>query len=207
MVIRGTFARVFGRGERAASQPTPTIIVGIGNPGREYEGTRHNVGFQCVDGIAEAHEFGSARRHRLVHTAEGAIRGHRVILAKPSTYVNESGRAVTSLLTRYRARAENVIVVYDDMALPSGKVRIRARGSHGGHNGMKSIIAALGTQEFARVRIGIGRPEGRAGDVEHVLGRPTQPERTAIDAGIARAVQAVEAALETGVERAMNAYN
>ena len=207
MVIRGTFARVFGRRERSASQPTPTIIVGIGNPGREYEGTRHNVGFQCVDRIAEAHEFGSARRHRLAHTAEGEIRGHRVVLAKPSTYVNESGRAVTSLLTRYRARAENVIVVYDDMALPSGKVRIRARGSHGGHNGMKSIIAALGAQEFARVRIGIGRPEGRAGDVEHVLGRPTQQERTAIDAGIARAVQAVEAALEMGVERAMNAYN
>lgn len=165
------------------------------------------MGFQCVDRIAEVHEFGAASRHRLVHTAEGQIRGRHVVLAKPNTYVNESGRAVTSLLTRYRARAENVIVVYDDMALPSGRVRIRAAGSHGGHNGMKSIIAALGTHEFARVRIGIGRPEGRTGDVEYVLGRPTERERKTIDAGIARAVEAVETALDTGIERAMNEYN
>lgn len=198
---------IFGVGGRSDRSPAPTIIVGIGNPGREYEGTRHNVGFQCVDRIAEAHEFGASRRHRLVHTAEGQIRGRRVVLAKPSTYVNESGRAVTSLLTRYRARAENVIVVYDDMALPSGRVRIRAAGSHGGHNGMKSIIAALGTQEFARVRIGIGRPDGRTGDVEYVLGRPTERERKTIDAGIAQAVEAVETALDTGIERAMNEYN
>lgn len=140
-------------------------------------------------------------------TAEGAIEGHRVVLAKPKTYVNNSGQAVTSLFTRYRAKAENLIVVYDEMALPSGRLRIRARGSHGGHNGMKSIISAIGTQEFVRLRIGIGRPEGRVGDVDHVLSKPTVEERKAIDEGVDRAIDAIVMTLTEGVERAMNVYN
>ena len=121
--------------------------------------------------------------------------------------MNESGRAVTSLFTRFRATAKNLIVVYDEMALPSGKVRIRARGGDGGHNGMKSIIGAVGTQEFVRVRIGIGRPEGQVGDIEHVLSRPSDEERQTIDQGIDRAIDAIAMALSDGVERAMNVYN
>ena len=206
-MIRGAFAKFLGRRERPDTGSVPTIIVGLGNPGSEYSGTRHNVGFRCIDRLAEIHPGGSTRSHRLVHTSEQSVDGHRVVLAKPRTYVNESGRAVTSLFTRYRATASNLIVVYDEMALPSGKVRIRARGGDGGHNGMKSIISAVGTQEFVRVRIGIGRPEGKVGDVEHVLSRPGDDERQAIDEGIELAIGAIVMTLSEGVERAMNTYN
>ena len=142
-----------------------------------------------------------------MHTSEQVVDGHRVVLAKPKTFVNESGRAVTSLFTRFRATAANLIVVYDEMALPSGKMRIRARGGDGGHNGMKSIIGAVGTQEFVRVRIGIGRPEGQVGDIQHVLSRPSDEERRAIDEGIDRTIKAIAMTLSDGVERAMNVYN
>ena len=121
--------------------------------------------------------------------------------------MNESGRAVTSLFTRFRATAANLIVICDEMALPSGKVRIRARGGDGGHNGMKSIIDAVGTQEFVRVRIGIGRPEGQVGDVDHVLSRPSDEERKTIDEGIDLAINAIAMTLSEGVDRAMNVYN
>lgn len=206
-VIRGAFAKFLGREKLSGPSPVPTIIVGLGNPGSTYEGTRHNVGFWFIDKLDADHPRGNSKSHRLVNTAEQVIDGHRVVLAKPRTYVNESGRAVTSLFTRFRATAANLIVVYDEMALPSGKVRIRARGGDGGHNGMKSIISAVGTQEFVRVRIGIGRPEGQVGDVQHVLSRPNDEERRAIDAGIDRAIEAVIITLTEGVERAMNVYN
>ena len=206
-MIRDAFAKFLGREERPKPGSTPTIIVGLGNPGSKYEGTRHNVGFWCIDHLAESHPAGAARSHRLVHTSEQVIDGHRVVLAKPKTFVNESGRAVTSLFTRFRATANDLIVVYDEMALPSGKVRIRARGGDGGHNGMKSIIGAVGTQEFVRVRIGIGRPEGQVGDVDHVLSRPSDEEHRAIDEGINRAIAAITLTLSQGVDRAMNVYN
>ena len=196
-----------GREDGREPASVPTIIVGLGNPGPKYEGTRHNVGFRCIDRLVDSSPGGAARSHRLAHTFEQVVVGRRVVLAKPRTYVNESGRAVTSLFTRFRATASDLIVVYDEMALPYGKVRIRARGGHGGHNGMRSIIGAVGTQEFARVRIGIGRPEGQAGDVQHVLGRPSEEERRAIDEGIDRAVEAVAMILAEGVDRAMNVYN
>ena len=206
-MIRGAFARFLGREDRSDPSSAPTIIVGLGNPGSKYEGTRHNVGFWCIDRLAESHPGGSTRSHRLVHTSEQLIDGHRVVLAKPKTFVNESGRAVTSLFTRFRTTAANLIVVYDEMALPSGKMRIRARGGDGGHNGMKSIIGAVGTQDFVRVRIGIGRPEGQVGDVQHVLSRPSDEERRAIDEGIDRTIKAIAMTLSDGVERAMNVYN
>ena len=206
-MLRGAFAKFLRREGRPDPASAPTIIVGLGNPGPKYVGTRHNVGFWCIDRLAECHQGGSTRSHRLVDTSEQVIDGQRVVLAKPRTYVNESGRAVTSLFTRFHATAKDLIVVYDEMALPSGKVRIRARGGDGGHNGMKSIINAVGTQEFVRVRIGIGRPEGQAGDVQHVLSRPSDEERRAIDEGIQRAIEAISLTLSDGVERAMNVYN
>ncbi len=207
-MIRRAFAKFLARRNPSNPISAPTIIVGLGNPGPKYEGTRHNVGFRCVDLLAQSHPAGgSTRSHRLVHTSEQTIAGHRIILAKPRTYVNESGRAITSLFTRFRASAENLIVVYDEMALPAGKVRIRARGGDGGHNGMKSILKAVGTQEFARVRIGIGRPNGQTSDIEHVLGRPSAEERRVIDEGIERAIEAITLTLSDGVERAMNVYN
>ena len=206
-MIRGTFARFLGREKQGASSSFPTIIVGLGNPGSKYVGTRHNVGFWFIDKLARSHPGSTSKSHRLVNTTELAIDGQRVVLAMPRTYVNESGRAVTSLFTRYHASAANLIVVYDEMALPSGKIRLRARGGDGGHNGMKSIIGAVGTKEFVRVRIGIGRPEGMVGDIDHVLSRPNNEERRAIDSGIDRAIEAVHMTLTEGVERAMNVYN
>ena len=206
-MLRGAFAKFLRREGRPDPASAPTIIVGLGNPGPKYVGTRHNVGFWCIDRLAECHQGGSTRSHRLVDTSEQVIDGQRVVLAKPRTYVNESGRAVTSLFTRFHATAKDLIVVYDEMALPSGKVRIRARGGDGGHNGMKSIINAVGTQEFVRVRIGIGRPEGQAGDVQHVLSRPSDEERRAIDDGIDRAIKAISLTLSEGIDRAMNVYN
>ncbi len=206
-MIRGAFARFLGGEKQGASSNVPTIIVGLGNPGSKYEGTRHNVGFWFIDKLARSHSGSTSKSHRLVNTTELAIDGQRVVLAMPRTYVNESGRAVTSLSTRYRASAANLIVVYDEMALPSGKIRLRARGGDGGHNGMKSIIGAVGTKEFVRVRIGIGRPEGMVGDIDHVLSRPNNEERRAIDSGIDRAIEAVLMTLTEGVERAMNVYN
>jgi PTH1 family peptidyl-tRNA hydrolase len=206
-MIRGAFTKFLGRNDRSDSSSTSTIILGIGNPGSEYQRTRHNVGFWCIDRLAEKYSIQSSKKHRLVDTAEGTVEGHRIVLAKPKTYVNNSGQAVTSLFTRYRTKAENLIIVYDEMALPSGKLRIRGRGSHGGHNGMRSIIGAVGTQDFVRVRIGIGRPEGRVGDINHVLSKPTGEERKAIDEGVERAIEAIVMTLTEGVDRAMNVYN
>lgn len=206
-MLRSTITKLFEREDKPQPQSVPTIILGFGNPGKDYERTRHNVGFWCIDRLADKHSIRTMKNHRLVDAAEGAIEGHRVVLAKPKTYVNNGGQAVTSLFTRYRAKAENLIVVYDEMALPSGKLRIRSRGSHGGHNGMKSIIGAVGTQEFVRLRIGIGRPESQVGDIDHVLSKPTADEFKAIDEGIDRAIEAITMMMTDDVDQAMNTYN
>ena len=191
----------------AESGPTPTIVVGLGNPGKEYASTRHNVGQWCVDRLAEVHSIGRFRRSRLAEIAEGTIRGHRVVLAKPRTYVNESGRAITSLMSKYRATPGDLVVVYDEMDLPVGSIRLRARGGSGGHNGMRSIIDAAGTQEFPRLRIGVGRPARSGDEVEHVLGSVAREEKASVDDAVSRAAEAIEAVLRDGVVEAMNQFN
>ena len=191
----------------AEAGPTPRVVIGLGNPGKEYASTRHNVGQWCVDRLAQAHSIGRFRRSRLAEVADGTIGGHRVVLAKPRTYVNESGRAVTSLMTKYRAAPGDLLVVYDEMDLPVGSIRLRARGGSGGHNGMRSIIDAAGTQEFPRLRIGVGRP-GRSGDeVGHVLGVMPRQERASVEDAVSRAAEAIEAVLRDGVVEAMNRFN
>ena len=185
----------------------PRIVIGLGNPGREYSQTRHNVGQWCVDRLAELHSIGRFRRTRLVDVADGTIGGRRVVLAKPRTYVNESGRAVTSLMSKYRAAPGDLLVVYDEMDLPAGSIRLRARGGSGGHNGMKSIIDAAGTQEFARLRIGVGRPARSGDEVGHVLGAMARDERARVDDAVSRAAEAVEAVLRNGVDDAMTRFN
>lgn len=187
--------------------PTPRVVIGLGNPGREYASTRHNVGQWCIDRLAEAHSTGRFRRSRLAEVAEGTIGGRRVVLAKPRTYVNNSGRAVTSLMAKYTAAPEDLLVVYDEMDLPAGSIRLRARGGSGGHNGMKSIIDATGTQEFPRLRIGVGRPARSGGEVEHVLGSMPSGEKASVDDAVSRAAEAIEAVLRDGVVEAMNRYN
>ena len=193
---------------RKTTEREPTlVIVGLGNPGPKYAGTRHNAGFMCVDRLAERAGIALNDKRRPALLGEGRIEGRRVVLVKPRTFMNVSGEAVRYAMDRYRVRAESVLIVLDDLDLPLGRIRMRASGGSGGHNGLNSINAALGTQDYSRLRIGIGRPGGQVGDIEHVLSRPSGEERHAIDAGIDRAIEAVLMTLTEGVERAMNVYN
>jgi PTH1 family peptidyl-tRNA hydrolase len=183
------------------------LVVGLGNPGQQYEKTRHNVGFWCIDRLGEQHSIKINRRSRLALTGEGRIEDEDIVLAKPRTYVNESGQAVTSLMARYRASASDLLVVYDDMDLPAGKIRLRPNGGPGGHNGIKSIIGSLGTQGFARLRVGVGRPGPGDDQIEHVLGRASTEDQGLVDAAVETAVEVIACYLSEGVETAMNRYN
>lgn len=182
------------------------LIVGLGNPGPEYAGTRHNVGFEVVDCLASRHHIPLRRRTLRALLGEGVIEGHPVILAKPMTYMNLSGEAVGAIVRRYRIPLENIVVVVDDIALPTGKLRLRLKGSSGGHNGLESIQRHLHTMEYPRVRIGVGAARPGA-MVDHVLSRFRPEEREPIAEAIERAADAVEAALREGFEKAMNTYN
>ncbi|MBM3934534.1 MAG: aminoacyl-tRNA hydrolase [SAR202 cluster bacterium] len=182
------------------------LVVGLGNPGAEYAETRHNVGFWCVDLLAKQHSIGLNKKQRFALVGVGDIAGCEAVLAKPKTYMNNSGQAVTSLVSQYRVKPANILVVYDEMSLPTGKIRVRPGGSSAGHNGIKSIIAALGTEEFPRIRIGIGQPEG-GGNIHHVLGRMPAEERKVADEAVLRAIEAVESILSEGIDKAMNKYN
>jgi PTH1 family peptidyl-tRNA hydrolase len=190
------------------------LIVGLGNPGREYAHSRHNVGFWCLNRLARRHGIAFSRRGRLAAVGEGQLAGQPVILAKPRTFVNLSGRAVSHLLKRCRLSPEQLLVVYDDLDLPLGRVRLRPSGSHGGHRGMRSIVEAVGSQDFPRIRIGIGRPKV-AGEptwepghvVDYVLGPMTAEERRTLDEAVATAGEAILCLLSEGIETAMNRYN
>lgn len=197
---------LLGRGAGRPQKPS-LVIVGLGNPGSQYADTRHNIGFWCVDHLAKAYSIAFTRRHRLVHLGEGVIEGRQVALAKPRTYVNLSGQAVKYLLDRYGVTPQELLVIYDDMDLPPGKLRLRSRGSAGGHNGIKSIIEATGTQEFPRLRIGIGRPAEGQDWKEYVLGQMSPEERKLAEEAVARAAQAVVSVLTEGVTAAMNRFN
>ena len=190
------------------------LIVGLGNPGREYAHSRHNVGFWCLNRLARRHGIAFSSRGRLAAVGEGRLAERRVILAKPRTFVNQSGRAVSPLLQRFRLSPQQLLVVYDDLDLPLGRVRLRPSGSHGGHRGMRSIVEAIGSQDFPRIRIGIGRPKV-AGEptwepeavVDYVLSPMTAEERRILDEAAATAAEAILCLLSEGVEAAMNRYN
>ena len=189
------------------SDPPALIVVGLGNPGEEYANTRHNVGFWCVDLLSSRHSIRLSRRHKLAALGEGGVEGHPVVLAKPRTFVNLSGEAVAYLLARYRVRPQALMVVYDDMELPLGALRLRPRGGAGGHNGIRSIIESLGTQDFPRLRVGIGQPETGGDRVAHVLGEMGAEERATADEAAERAAQAVTTVLSDGIDAAMNRFN
>lgn len=180
------------------------LLVGLGNPGARYARTRHNVGFMVIDQLARQVGIPVRRPEAHALVGRGVISGREVILAKPQTFMNESGTAVGLLARRHGVRPCDLLVVVDDMDLPPGRLRIRASGSSGGQRGMKSIIAALGTDEFPRLRIGIGRPETDA--VEHVLSG-FGPERGSIEKAIAAAVEAAVCFIGCGIDEAMNRYN
>lgn len=183
------------------------LIVGLGNPGPEYAWTPHNLGFQTIDRLAERMGIRVRRPEGQSLVGWGALGGTEVALAKPQTYMNASGVAVRDLLARFAADPEEMIVVADDAALPWGALRIRARGSAGGHNGLQSVIGALGGDAFVRVRLGIGPAERPADLAEYVLRPLGRAERACADEEIERAAQAIEMILAKGTEAAMNRFN
>jgi PTH1 family peptidyl-tRNA hydrolase len=190
------------------------LVVGLGNPGNAYARHRHNVGYWTVNRLARRLGIEFTRRSGLVELGEGEVDGRRVVLAKPRTMMNLSGKAVQQALKVYGLKPEQMVVVYDELDLPAGRVRIRPRGSHGGHNGMRSVVGATGSQEFPRIRIGIGRPKVNGEptwDPEHVadwvLAPPGPSDRATLEAAADRAAEAIELMLHEGVEPAMQRFN
>jgi PTH1 family peptidyl-tRNA hydrolase len=190
------------------------LVVGLGNPGNSYARHRHNVGYWTVNRLARRLGIEFTRRSGLVELGEGEVDGRRVVLAKPRTMMNLSGKAVQQALKVHGFKPEQMVVVYDELDLPSGRVRIRPRGSHGGHNGMRSIVGQTGAQDFPRVRIGIGRPRVNGEptwEPEHiadwVLSPPGPEERALLEAAADRAAEAIEVMLREGVELAMQRFN
>lgn len=184
-----------------------TLIVGLGNPGREHQDNRHNVGFHCLDRLAEKHGLAWNKKQHQAEWAQGRITGQKVILAKPQTYVNLSGEAVGALARFYKINPQNILVIYDDLDLPQGATRLRPDGGSGGHNGIKSIIQHLNTQDFPRLRVGIGRPPGRMEPKDYVLQDFDPDERAVMDEVYARVVSAVEVWMTCGIKEAMNRFN
>ena len=183
------------------------IIVGLGNPGPKYSGTRHNIGFQCIDRMAKRWGIEVSERRAKAVLGKGSYRGQNVVLAKPRTFMNHSGEGLRYLLARFSAVPANLLVIYDEMALPMGKLRLRSTGSDAGHNGIRSIIDCLNTVEFPRLRIGIGRPDPESNYVTHVLDRFSQEDQTIIDEVVDRVILATECIIEESLERAMNKFN
>lgn len=191
-----------------AASNTPYLIVGLGNPGPRYAHTRHNIGFMIVDEAAKKHGLKFSGKQGNAEIAKGTIAGEKVILAKPQTFMNNSGQAVRFLAGYYKVPNERVVVVYDDIALPVGTIRIREKGSSAGHNGVKSLIQHLGTESIPRIRVGVDRPaDPRHSQIDWVLGRFDKDEQTLVLETIARSVDAIESLLTIGMERTMNSYN
>ncbi len=183
------------------------LIVGLGNPGPEYVWTPHNLGFLVADRLAEAGGIRVERPEAKAYIGRGKLAGKEVLLAKPQTYMNLSGLAVRELMERFECDPAELIVIYDDVALPWGMIRIRARGSAGGHNGLKSLIGAIGTGEFARVRLGV-QPEHPVADrVAYVLSPMSKAELEMAAEMVEEAAEAVQLILAEGTQRAMNRFN
>ncbi len=199
-------AAVAGRGTRDAE--SVKLIVGLGNPGIEYQLTPHNLGFLAIDRIAEQCGVKVENRHCRALTARARIAGEEVLLAKPETYMNLSGTSVRELVTKYEANVErDLVVIYDELDLPFGSIRVRQRGSSGGHNGVESIIGAVGTQEFMRIRIGIAPDHPISDGARYVLSQLKKSQYEVVDQALDAASQAVTIILTDGVSRAMNRFN
>ncbi len=182
------------------------LVIGLGNPGDKYQNTRHNVGFQVLDELARRWSYERGRRRFNGRMADGSIREERVLLLKPETYMNLSGRSVREASTFLKLATADLLVVVDDLALPLGRLRLRPRGSAGGHNGLTSVIQELGTEDFARLRIGIGHASGER-MVGHVLGAFTADEQPIIGQGLRTAADAVECWITEGPDAAMTRFN
>ena len=184
------------------------IIAGLGNPTKEYEGTRHNVGFDVIDRLADRYNIDVDTKKHLALIGKGVIAGQKVILAKPQTYMNLSGESIRSIVDYYKVDPETeLLVIYDDISLDVGKLRIRAKGSAGGHNGIKNIIAHLGSQVFPRIKVGVGEKPSKYDLADYVLGHFSKEEQVLMDEGYDQAVNAVEMILSGDISGAMNEYN
>ncbi|SHI96756.1 peptidyl-tRNA hydrolase [Geosporobacter subterraneus DSM 17957] len=182
------------------------VIVGLGNPGRQYEGTRHNVGFEVIDLLSSRNQIPVNKIKFKALVGEGFIGNQKVLLVKPQTYMNLSGQSLLEIMNFYKLDSQQIIVVYDDIDIETGKLRIRAKGSAGTHNGMRSIIYEIQTDDFPRVRIGIGKP--RFGDLaDYVLGRLVKEERELVSIALRDAAEAVEVFVKQDIQTAMNQYN
>ena len=182
------------------------LIVGLGNIGDEYAGTRHNIGFRVLDAFAKASNL-IFRDGRYGFTAQTSIKGRQLVLLKPSTYMNLSGNAVRFWMQQEKIPLENLLVVVDDLSLPFGQLRMKGKGSDAGHNGLKHIAQILGTQEYARLRFGIGNDYPRGGQVDFVLGHFTDEDMKTMDERVAQAVEMIKSFCLAGLEITMNQYN
>jgi peptidyl-tRNA hydrolase, PTH1 family len=183
------------------------LIVGLGNPGREYRENRHNAGFMAIDTLANSMGVGLTRLQSKALVGQGELNGKRVILAKPQTYMNLSGQAVASLVKFYRIPLEQLLVVHDELDIPFGHLRIRGEGGTSGSRGMSSVIECLGTQDFPRLRIGIGRPAGSRDAADYVLENFARSEQQILSEVLSRAEAAIRLFIEEGIQAAMNRYN
>jgi PTH1 family peptidyl-tRNA hydrolase len=188
-------------------EPPALAIVGLGNPGPKYAETRHNVGFWFIDLLAKKHSVKLERKHKTSVIGECTIEGQRVILVKPRTFVNLSGQSVEYLMARYSIALDKVLIVYDDINLPAGKLRLRPEGSAGGHNGIRSIIGSTKSQDFPRMRVGVGKPPEGSDQIGYVIGKMSPQERDATSEALQRVTEAVSSLLTESINITMNKFN
>jgi len=187
--------------------PADLLVVGLGNPGSEYARTRHNVGAEVVELLAARHGARLRKGKERARADEVSVGGKRMALAVPTTYMNDSGAAVQALVRRYGVTPEQVVIVHDELDLPVGALKLKAGGGLAGHNGLRSIKAHLKTDQFLRVRIGVGKPRSKEHGVDHVLNKFAKRERAEIEVTLEQAADAVEAILADGIDAAMNRFN
>ena len=183
------------------------IIAGLGNPTKEYDKTRHNVGFEVIDVLAERYGIDVSERKHRAFCGKGVVEGQKILLVKPQTFMNLSGESLRAVLDYYKTLPEELIVIYDDISLEPGQLRIRMKGSAGGHNGIKNIIAHLGTQEFPRIKVGVGEKPPRMDLKDYVLGRFSKGEKELMEQAFQEAALAAVMMITEGADRAMNHFN
>ena len=203
--VKGSVPMFF---KRSGGSGIQWLVVGLGNPGAKYESTRHNMGFLVADKLAQNEKLKFNKLRFKAWTATWEVGGEKVLLMKPQTYMNLSGEAVGQAARFYKIPADQVLVISDDIALPAGKLRIRAGGSAGGHNGLKNIIQHLGTDRFPRIKVGVGSPQQAEHDIaDWVTGKPMGEDQKVIIEALDKAVAAIPVLIEQGVDRAMNRFN
>ena len=183
------------------------VVVGLGNPGKQYENTRHNVGFNVIDILAKEYDISVTKIKHKALIGEGRIGSEKVLLVKPQTYMNLSGESIKEAMAFYKIKSENIIVIYDDIDIEPGIIKIRKKGGPGGHNGMKSVISEIDTQNFPRIRIGIGKPENKGQLIEYVIGKMPQTDKDILEKATILGKEAILEIIKNGVDIAMNKFN